>query len=152
MNSEEFKALEARRTTLQELAAIWALAWRKVEDGRAAEAVPMLEAAVKMADDLGDHFTLSDNPVCIACKGYAEMQSPAEADRKVRCQDLPVVCKGNKYGRMHPVQLLDYIKALLPAEVEVPPIHDSVGGGEESKPEALPEATGDDLKPTPVQP
>ncbi|HLO25132.1 MAG TPA: hypothetical protein VK187_03400, partial [Geobacteraceae bacterium] len=125
---------------------------------RPVEAVPVIEAAIKTADNLGDYFTLSDHPVCLACKGYAEMPSPIEADRKVRCQDTPSVCKGNKYGRMHPVQLLDYVKSLLPPEV--PPIHDSVGGGEETDPPALPPGgqhvdsltPGDDMKPTPVQP
>ncbi len=149
MNSEEFTALQLRRDALDELARAWALVADKVEDGRPAEAVPVIEAAIKTADDLGEHFTLSNNPVCLACKGLGEMQSPVEADRRVRCQDVPSVCKGNKYGRMHPVQLLAYVKSLFPPEV--PPIHDSVGGGEESKPEALPEATGDDMKPTPVE-
>lgn len=149
MNSEEFMALQTRRDALAELTKAWAFVAGKVEDGRAIEAVPVIEAAIKTADDLGEHFTLSDNPVCLACKGFAEMESPIEADRKVRCQDVASVCKGNKYGRMHPVQLLAYVKSLLPPEV--PPIHDSVGGGEESKPEALPEATGDDMKPTPVE-
>lgn len=148
MNSAEFEALEARRSVKAKLAEAWHAIARKIEDGRPGEAVPILEAAIQTSDDLGADFTLSDHPVCLACKGYAEMPSPIESDRRVRCQDTPSVCKGNKYGRMHPVQLRHFLQSLIapvhtseeierateeptpePGEPQptVVPIHDGVG-------------------------
>ena len=127
---------------LQEL---YAKVHRKIVDGRAAEAVEVCETIVKTAADLGDELTLTHYPTCAACDGTAEIGNPSESDHKVRCQDMayrtgkPGECLGNRYGRMSPVQLQEYV--LMLATPKVAPIHDSEG----------PEESGE-MQPTRVPP
>lgn len=127
---------------LQEL---YAKVHRKIVDGRAAEAVEVCETIVKTAAELGDALTLTHYPTCEACDGTAEIANPAESDRRVRCQDMayrtgkPGECRGNRYGRMSPAQLQEYVVAL--ATPKAVPIHDSEG------PASEPEKT-DEMQPT----
>jgi len=113
---------------LQEL---YAKVHRKIVDGRAADAIEVCETIVKTAADLGDELTLTHYPTCAACDGTAEIGNPSESDHKVRCQDMayrtgkPGECLGNRYGRMSPVQLQEYV--LMLATPKVAPIHDSEG-------------------------
>jgi hypothetical protein len=131
---------------LQEL---YAKVHRKIVDGRAADAIEVCETIVKMAADLGDELTVTHYPTCEPCAGTAEIGNPAESDRKVRCQDMayrtgkPGECLGNRYGRMHPTQLQDYV--LMLATPKVVPIHDSEGPGPE------PETPGE-MQPTRTAP
>jgi len=124
---------------LQEL---YAKVHRKIVDGRAAEAVEVCETIVKTAADLGDELTLTHYPTCEACDGTAEIGNPSESDRKVRCQDMayrtgkPGECLGNRYGRMSPAQLQEYV--LILATPKVAPIHDSEGPGPEESGEMQP--------------
>ena len=125
---------------LQEL---YAKVHRKIVDGRAAEAVEVCETIVKTATDLGDELTLTHYPTCEACDGTAEIGNPSESDRKVRCQDMayrtgkPGECLGNRYGRMSPTQLQEYVTML--ATPKVAPIHDSEGpGSEDMQPTRVP--------------
>lgn len=124
---------------LQEL---YAKVHRKIVDGRAAEAVEVCEEIVKVAGDLGDELTLTHYPTCEACDGTAEIGNPSESDRKVRCQDMvyrtgkPGECLGNRYGRMSPVQLQEYVAMLVTPKVA--PIHDSEGPGPEESGEMQP--------------
>lgn len=125
---------------LQEL---YAKVHRKIMDGRAADAIEVCETIVQTATALGEELTLTHYPLCEPCDGTAEIGSPSEADRKVRCQDMPYrtgkpgECWGNRYGRMHPTQLQAYVLAL--ATPKVAPIHDSEG----------PAASGE-MQPTPA--
>ena len=124
---------------LQEL---YAKVHRKIVDGRAAEAVEVCENIVTAADALGEELTLTHYPTCEACDGTAEIGNPSESDRKVRCQDMayrtgkPGECLGNRYGRMSPTQLRDYVTML--ATPKVAPIHDSEGPGLEETGEMQP--------------
>lgn len=133
---------------LQEL---YAKVHRKIVDGRAAEAVDVCGTIVEMADALGEELTLTHYPTCEPCNGTAEIGNPSESDRKVRCQDMayrtgkPGECLGNRYGRMSPGQLQEYVIVL--ATPKVVPIHDSEGPG--PKPE--PEGDGE-MRPTRVPP
>lgn len=120
--------------TIGDLQERYAKVHRKIVDGRAAEAVEVCKEIVKVAADLGDELTLTHYPTCEACDGTAEIGNPSESDRKVRCQDMayrtgkPGECLGNRYGRMSPVQLQEYVTVL--ATPKVAPIHDSEGPGE----------------------
>lgn len=117
--------------TIGDLQELYAKVHRKIVDGRAAEAVEVCETIVKTAAELGEELTLTHYPTCEACDGTAEIGNPSESDRKVRCQDMayrtgkPGECLGNRYGRMSPVQLQEYVLAL--ATPKVAPIHDSEG-------------------------
>jgi len=132
---------------LQEL---YAKVHRKIVDGRAVEAVDVCGTIVEMADALGEELTLTHYPTCEACAGTAEIGNPSESDRKVRCQDMayrtgkPGECVGNRYGRMSPGQLQEYVIVL--ATPKVVPIHDSEGPGPKPEPEA------GEMRPTRVPP
>lgn len=134
--------------TIGDLQELYAKVHRKIVDGRAADAVEVCEAIVIMTGDLGEDLTLTYYPTCEACDGTAEIGNPSESDHKVRCQDMayrtgkPGECRGNRYGRMSPAQLREYVIVL--ATPKVAPIHDSVG------PE--PEADPGELRPTPTPP
>lgn len=108
--------------TIGDLQELYAKIHRKIVDGRAGEAVESCEEIVKRAAELGEELTLTHYPTCEACEGTAEIGSPSESDRKVRCQDMPYrtgkpgECLGNRYGRMHPTQLQEYVLALVTAK------------------------------------
>lgn len=128
--------------TIGDLQELYAKVHRKIVDGRAAEAVEVCEQIVKTADELGEELTLTHYPTCEPCAGTAEIGNPSESDRKVRCQDMvyrtgkPGECLGNRYGRMSPGQLQEYVLAL--ATPKVVPIHDSEGPGAEESGEMQP--------------
>lgn len=133
--------------SIGDLQELYAKVHRKIVDGRAAEAVEVCESIVKTAEELGEELSLTHYPTCEACDGTAEIANPSESDRKVRCQDMayrtgkPGECLGNRYGRMSPTQLQEYVIGL--ATPKVAPIHDSEGPGAEA---------GGEMQPTRVPP
>lgn len=134
--SEKFSWARERARSLESLKEAYETIHRRIVDGRAVEAIPVCETMVKMADAFGDALTLSEWPVCEACHGSAERVNPSETDRRVRCQDLPSVCLGNRHGRMHPVQLAEYVASLLPPSPEPEASSEESEGPEESEPES----------------
>jgi hypothetical protein len=143
--SEEYKAAEAKREAVGVLVELYGLVHRKLMDGRPVEAVEACEEIVKLSEELGEDFTTTQFPPCEMCAGTAEIPSPSESDRKVRCQDQPYrrgksgECQGNRYGRMHPTQLRDYVQACAAPKTPVV----------EPGPPLVPDETVGELKPTP---
>jgi hypothetical protein len=143
--SEEYKAAEETRNIIGTLTELYGLVHRKLMDGRPVEAVEACEEIVNLAEALGDGFTTTQFPPCEMCAGTAEIPSLSESDRKVRCQDQPYrrgksgECQGNRYGRMHPTQLRDYVAAC--AAPKTPAV--------EPGPPLVPDETVGELKPTP---
>lgn len=112
-SSERFRQREEHARAMADLHDLYMKVHQKLMDGRPAEAIEFCAPIVAGADALGESFTTTQYPICEACQGFAEMMNPSEHDRKVRCQDVPEVCQGNRYGRMHPVQLADYVTACV---------------------------------------
>jgi hypothetical protein len=139
-SSEAFQERERRARILTDLGDMYAKVARHLNDGRAALAEELCQTIVAQTDTLGDDFTTTQFPPCLACAGTAEMPSPSESDRKVRCQDVPSVCKGNRFGRMHPVQMQDFMLQAgapkHPARLDPPSVPDENLSG--------------DMKPTPI--
>ncbi len=118
-SSEAFRAIEARNQAVEALKDLYEKVHRKIVDGRPAEAVEWCAEVITAADAV-EGYDVRLFPICAACVGCAEMPNPTESDRKVRCQDMPRVCWGNRYGRMHPVQLQAYVTALVEKRAEKP--------------------------------
>lgn len=140
MSSKAFKEQQRKARVIEELGESYAKVARHYHDGRPALAVDLCGTIVETADELGDAFTTTQFPVCLACTGSAEMPSFSESDRKMRCQDQPTICKGNGFGRMHPTQLLAFIEDAAiprPAPGELPP-------------PSVPDENLGDIRPTPI--
>jgi len=89
---------------------------RRVTDGNLDAALHAMADALALTDALGEAYTVSHWPTCIGCRdaGSAEVSHPTEQDgRPSRCIDAKDRCAGNFYGRMHPVQLHDFIVKLM---------------------------------------
>lgn len=114
--SEKFSWARERTRAMEAVRESYEAIHRRLVDGRAVDAVPLCAEMVKLTDKLGDQLTVSEWPTCEACHGTAERVNPSETDRHVRCQDLPSVCLGNRHGRMHPVQLAEYVNMVAGVE------------------------------------
>jgi hypothetical protein len=134
-SSERYEAAERIARGTQSLQELYGKVHRALVDGRPGDAVPVCDQIVTESDGLGEAFGTPLFPICAACEGYAEVPSPYEADRKVRCQDVPSVCRGNRYGRMHPIQLREYVTMVANEKTPVPVDEPT----EETQPETQPE-------------
>jgi hypothetical protein len=113
MNSEEFDRDHQQQQAKQSLADMFASVFRNIVDGRVLpRTLTVAEDARSLSDGL-DTFTVSDWPTCFPCSGTAEMADPQQHGHKALCSDRPHLCLGNQYGRMHPNQLIDYVRTLL---------------------------------------
>lgn len=142
MSNKSFRELQRKAKVIEELGEKYAKVARHYNDGRPALAVDLCGTIVEETETLGDDFTVTQYPVCLACVGSAEMPSYSESDRKMRCQDQPSICKGNGFGRMNPLQLLAFIEdAAIPKGV--PPVL--------AAPSVPDENLSGDMKPTKIE-
>lgn len=149
-SSEAFRQAHAQTQAREAILDLYEKVHRKIADGRPADAVEWCAEIVTAADAI-DGYDVRLFPICAACVGCAEMVSPTESDRKVRCQDMPRVCWGNKYGRMHPVQLQEYVAALVEKRAAKP--REDVAPALLVNPGApAPEPVATEMRPTPAPP
>lgn len=118
-SKREFEINQKRAAQREALAELYRLAVQRITDNRMLDAAETAETAEALAEGMSDHLALAQWPFCFPCQGTGEMPSPVEVDRKVRCQDVPEVCKGNQYGRMHPSQFTMLVRSLCPRTEEV---------------------------------
>lgn len=141
MSRQAFREQQRKARVLEELGDQYAKIARHLNDGRPALAVDLCHAVVEAAESMGDGFTTTQFPVCLACGGTAEMPSYSESDRKMRCQDQPSICKGNGFGRMHPLHMLAFIEdAAIPK-----------GPAPDLAAPAVPDENLGDMKPTRIE-
>lgn len=115
MRNSDFMAALRRVQVVRHLSDEYAQVNGWIRDGRYDEAIEALEGEeglLARTDAVGDDFTLSHWPFCPPCGSTGEIPgNPNLLERATRCVDAPSRCVGNRYGRMHPTQLLDYAKA-----------------------------------------
>ncbi|MCI0371232.1 MAG: hypothetical protein L0214_07585 [candidate division NC10 bacterium] len=105
------------------LTAAWAEVAVLLHNNRPHDALTLVDEVMPGVDEAGDRLTATQYPPCLACTppGSAEVLHPTEPQRKLVCYldsgDVAgkLHCPGNNYGRMHPVQLREYIMALIAA-------------------------------------
>lgn len=136
MNAEDFKALREKQNAISVVKESWALIERAIANGHYSVALDTLASAESIIESLGDAFITTYWPVCRGCEGLAEVNDPVTAERRKVCYVMDGdhaagnLCVGNRYGRMHPVQLREYIEARI-----VKPVQPSLPlGGEPDQP------------------
>lgn len=112
-SSERYEAAERRQRAVLDLKELYDRVFRKLGDGRPEEVGDLCDQVVAAADALGDSYTTTEFPVCFPCTGLAEIPHPEQSDRRALCRDFPRACHGNRFGRMHPIHLRDYVAGLV---------------------------------------
>jgi hypothetical protein len=116
MDSNELRKRQRAERKLQEAKDALTRVVARVTDGNLEGALHEMGDALALTDALGPLFTISHWPVCIGCQkpGSGEVAHPTEQDgRPILCTEAGDRCMGNRYGRMHPAQLHDFIVAKL---------------------------------------
>lgn len=145
MKSEEFIKARDTQAKLDSLTTGWLTATTLLNNNRPHDALELVTDLMPVVDELGDAFTISQYPHCLGCDppGSAEVRHPTEPQKKLVCYlDSGDVggkphCRGNQLGRMHPVQLREFIEAVIagrapkgpdaepvPTPVQAPPCTD----------------------------
>lgn len=127
MKAEDFKALRHRQEVLDSIKEVWGIIERAIADARYTVALDALAEVEPITEMLGDEFTATFWPVCRECGGLAEVDDPTVSGRRKVCyvaegdHAAGKLCVGNRYGRMHPVQLREYIEARIAKPLPPPP-------------------------------
>lgn len=125
--SKEFRAARVRVLEIEALVSDWKRVSGLIYDNRLDDALEIARATAGKCDDLKDAYTLTHYPVCEGCHGLSEREDPANPQGRKLCCYLggEAMCVGNKYGRMHPAQMVEFIEALIAGKTRpAPPLVD----------------------------
>jgi hypothetical protein len=155
MNAEDFKAAREKHNAIATVKEAWGLIERALANAQPGLALDLLAGVEPVIEHLGPDFIETYWPACAECGGLAEVVDPDSVQgRKRVCYIFAGdsaagrLCLGNHTGRMHPVQLREYIEAQIAKRApspqpEVPlggepdqPPAGALGAGETTDPEA----------------
>lgn len=114
---DQYAAAERSRKQIAALVEKWERICRYALGHQYPEALALTMDALPDAHALAEERKLTTTywPVCVACipQGSGETTHHTEAGKLIMCATPGAPCFGNQYGRMHPLQLRDYLERIV---------------------------------------